>query len=380
MSGYEDTVPAYLTIRVTAQEGPIAAFAEQEAWQAREHYPELMGVGLPEFFYARECESGGWELLSRCGSDTPQGARDGLGSHFRMRASAAEEAGKDKAQRAWMSAALRLDREVVDEVRVRGEWFKIVRAAHFIRMGGSGPEPPRPSDPDPGEVGEAYRLPSRVEGFVVDPYTGTGMSDGLLKLDLMRSVASVPGAPAQVKQDARRALERYPGGVLLPAVFMLSERVGGQWQAHAPGSSYATPQGVRDALAVWLRVMAPFTLGLDEAERAAYAQAADRLDDKRGNALAVAGHRFRVTRVERLVRVGPDGPEGPRPSDYDPEPPIEVHVEQLKARGEWKDDEDEDEPLELDERTKKLRRLWEQEEARRAAVQQRKNRTTGAEY
>ncbi|WP_156725593.1 DUF5954 family protein [Streptomyces apocyni] len=372
MTGYEDRVPAYLTFRVGPQDGPIAAFADQEAWQARERYPDLMGVALGEFFHAREHEAGGWEL-SEYGSDTPQGARDSLGSRFRGRAKEAEDAGDAKARKAWMAAALRMDREVVDEVGVRGERFRIVRASRFIRMGRSGPEPPRPSDPDPGEVGEAYQVRSRTKGFVVDPYTSTGLSDGLLKLDLVRFMGTAPGAPSEVREDARRAVERFPGGVLLPAVFMVSERVDGQWRSHNPGATAATPQGARDSLASWLRVMGPFTLKLSEAERAEYARAADGLDAKRGNSLSVDGSRFRITRVERLVRVGPDGPEGPRPSDFDPEPPVEVQVRQLKEQGLWKDDEEgEGEPVELDERALELKALWEQEEVRRAAARERR--------
>ncbi|MDF3289781.1 DUF5954 family protein [Streptomyces silvisoli] len=61
----------------------------------------------------------------------------------------------------------------------------------------------------------------------------------------------------------RRCAERYPGGVLLPAVFSVSERVDGSWRAHAPGASYSTPQGARDGLAGWLRLMGPFTLDLE---------------------------------------------------------------------------------------------------------------------
>ncbi|MEU4347726.1 DUF5954 family protein [Streptomyces sp. NPDC023838] len=373
MNGYEDKVPAFLTFRVTPQEGPIAAFAEQEAWQARQRYPEILGVGVPEFFHARECETGGWELPEHS-NDAPQGARDGLGCRFRGLAKDASDAGDDRARRKWLAAAARMDREVVDEVRVLGERFRIVRASRFIRMGPSGPEPPRPSDPDPGEVGESHRVPSRTKGFVIDPYTGTGLADSILKLDLVRFVGSAPGAPREVTDDAWRAAERYPGGVLLPAVFMVSEREDGKWRAHDPGAAYTTPQGARDSLADWLRVMAPFTLKLDEATRAVYAEAADRLDDKRRNALSVADRRFRVTRVERLVRIGPDGPEGPRPSDYDPEVPIEVQVRQLKEQGLWKE---EDEPVVLDDRAKELSRLWEEEMVRAAAAKERRRRPGG---
>ncbi|MET9440010.1 DUF5954 family protein [Streptomyces sp. NPDC006610] len=366
MSDYRDGVPSYLTIRVTAQDGPLAAFAEQEAWEAAQRYPDLMGLGLAEFFYARECETGGWELLSN-GTDTPQGARDSLGSFFRLRAKGAEDSGDEQARRKWMAAARRMDREVVDEVRVRGERFRIVRACRFLRMGAGGPEPPRPSDPDTAQVGEAYRLGPRTEGFVVDPYTGTGMSAGLLKLQLLEFTGASPDAPPEIAEDARRARLEYPGGVLLPAVFMISERSEGRWTSFAPGAAHATPQGARDSLAHWLRVMAPFTLRLDDERRAEYARLADRLDATRANVLTVDGVRYRITRIERLVRVGPDGPEGPRPSDFDPDPPCEVQTRQLKEEGLW---QEEDEPLVLDERTQEFMRLVEAEEQRRSRLRE----------
>jgi hypothetical protein len=175
----------------------------------------------------------------------------------------------------------------------------------------------------------------------------------------------------QAREDAVRAVERYPGGVLLPAAFMISERVDGEWKAQNPGGSDTTPQAARDGLAAWLRVMAPFTLRLSDEKRAEYARAADVLDEKRGNSLSVDGRRFRVTRVERLIRIGPDGPEGPRPSDFDSQPPVEVHTRRLKEQGLWQEGDD-DEPVELDERTREFQALWEQEEARRAAVRERK--------
>jgi hypothetical protein len=275
-----------------------------------------------------------------------------------------------------MAAAVRMDREVVDEVRVRGERFRIVRASRFVRMGPNGPEPPRPSDPDPGEVGEAYRVGPRTKGFVVDPITGTGLSDGILKLDLIQFVGVVAGAPQAVRDEARRAIHTHPGGVLLPAVYMISERVDGSWRAHNPGASDFTPQGARDSLAYWLRVMAPFTLRLSEEKAAEYALIADRVDEKRSNVATVDGIRYRVTRVERLVRVGPDGPEGPRPSDFDPEPPVDVQTRQLKEQGLWKA-EDDDEPIQLSPRALELKRRWEAEEARRQVVRESRKQAKG---
>ncbi|GGP44667.1 hypothetical protein GCM10010278_21660 [Streptomyces melanogenes] len=215
MNGYEDQVPAFLTFRVTPQEGTIAAFAEQEAWQARKRYPEILGVGVPEFYHARECETGGWEL-PEFSSDTPRGARDGLGSRFRRRAQDASGAGQDKEHRKWLAAAARMDREVVDEVRVLGERFRIVRASRFIRMGPSGPEPPRPSDPDPGEAGESHRVPSRTNGFVIDPYTGTGLADGILKLDLVRLSAPRPARPARSRTTPGGPPSGTPAGCCCP--------------------------------------------------------------------------------------------------------------------------------------------------------------------
>jgi hypothetical protein len=409
MSGYEDNAPAYLTVRMTQQDSPVAAFADQEAWHARERYPQLHGVGIAEYFWARERETGGWEL-SEYGGSWPQQARDSLGSHFRLRAQAVEKAAEKAAAEAaeaavphadgpageaagqtadkpagtaagekaagaakkWMAAALRMDREVVDDIEVMGERFRIIRTAHFIRSGTAGPEPPRPSDPDAGEVGESYRVPSRTKGFVVDPHTGTGLSDGILKLDLLPLAAILPGAPDEMNDDARLAVHRYPGGVLLPAAFLISDRVDGRWEFHDPGSTYSTPQGARDALAYWLRVMAPFSLRLPDGKRAEYAAAADRLDEKRANTVSVDGHRFRVTRVERLVRIGPDGPEGPRPSDYDPEPPVEVQTRQLQDQGVIDEEGNDLRPRETDPRTAELKALWEQEEARHLAAKARR--------
>ncbi|MDX3457800.1 DUF5954 family protein [Streptomyces sp. ME02-8801-2C] len=336
-----------------------------------------MGMGVPEFFHAREREAGGWELHGY-GSDTPQGSRDSLGSVFRLRAKEAEDAGDETARRKWIAAALRMDREVVNEVRVRGERFQIVRASRFVRMGPNGPEPPRPSDPDPAEVGEAYRVGPRTKGFVVDPVTGTGLSDGILKLDLIQFVGVAPGAPQDVRDEARRAIHTHPGGVLLPAVYMISERVDGSWRARNPGASDSTPQGARDALAHWLRVMAPFTLRLSPEKVAEYGLIADRLDARRSNVATVDGIRYRVTRVERLIRIGPDGPdgpEGPRPSDFDPEPPVEVQTRLLKEQGLWR--EEDDEPVQLSPRSLELKRLWEAEGARRKAV--REGRRKGAQ-
>lgn len=62
--------------------------------------------------------------------------------------------------------------------------------------------------------------------------------------------------------------------------------------------------------------------GYHSVVRAAVLQrAADELDAKAVDDLTLLGCRFRVTRIETLLRMSNDGPEGPRPSDPDPEQP-----------------------------------------------------------
>ncbi|MGP3977771.1 DUF5954 family protein [Streptomyces sp. 8N114] len=361
-----DHVPAYRTIRVAPLAEPVAAMADEEAWRARERYPVLMGF-RPVFGLARErteSEGCGWQLLPYFGSPTPQSARDGLGSHLRRRAHEAKEAGDEETRAACQAAAERLDWEPLDELTVRGERYRVVRAENVIRSGPEGPEPPRPSDPDPAEPGEANRLPDRTEGFVLDAAVPTGPSEGILKAELL-ALAHREGDDQQVREDARRAAVSHPGGVLLPPAFLFAEEEGGAWRSETGDSD--TPQEARDALTMLLRVLAPAMHGLDEATRAAYKEAADRLDAERGVELRFAGRHLRLVRVERFVRIGPDGPEGPRPSDYDPDEPVMVQEERMRAEG-WDpdaEDEPEDDDPELAARLGLLDQLTQEELARR---------------
>ncbi|GLF97676.1 DUF5954 family protein [Streptomyces yaizuensis] len=363
MNEYGEGAPAYLTFRVMPQQGPIAAFAEEEALRARERYPELMGMGTtPTFHYTRESDLGGWEILDT-GGFTPQDARDGLGSHFRQMASQAQ--GK-KRVRALMAAVDKLDWVAVDEMRVLGRRYRIVRGEQFIRMGPDGPEPPRPSDPDParGAPGDSLTPPSRTQGFLIDPYTGTGLSDGLLRFDLANFVITPSAVSEEVFRDARLARHTHPGTVLLPAEFAIAEKEGGRWRSYL--GACPTPQSARATLSTHFRVFKPAMEDLTEEEEQAYARAADRLDDERGMGVTVLGRRFRVIRVEQVVRIGPDGPEPPRPSDHDPEPPPSAHVKQLKDEGLWQEPEDLP-PLELSPRHERMMALLEEDRARRKA-------------
>jgi Family of unknown function (DUF5954) len=362
MSGAGDNVPAYRTVRVSASDTPVAELADTEAWQAREEYPQL-SFGGPGFGVAREREEGGWELLTGTRELAPQDARDNMGAVFRRMARAAGESGDQGGQAECMRAAERMDAEVIDELTVRGSRYRVVRADAFIRSGPSGPERPRPSDPDPGESGRGHELADPAAGFVIDPVIATGMATGMLKLELLESVYPEGSVPPEVRADSERAVRAHPGGVLLPTAYTTAELEDGRWNPTGPGT-HTTPQDARDSLAYYLRVFAPWQLDLDQGQRAVYAAAADDLDARRGNEFEVAGRQFRVVRVERLVRIGPDGPEGPRPSDYDPQPPVKVQEQQLRERG-VVPDADENAPIELDEDTQRLAGFVRQEEQRR---------------
>ncbi|MER6916966.1 DUF5954 family protein [Streptomyces sp. NPDC000594] len=363
MNEYGEGAPAYLTFRVMPQQGPIAAFAEEEALRARERYPELMGMGLPTFYFTRESERGGWEILSE-GGTTPQSARDGLGTHFRRMAADSDSGKRAKAA---MAAVDKLEWVAVNEMTVLHRRYRIVRSEQFIRMGPDGPEPPRPSDPDPGRrtPGESHALPSRTPGFMIDPYTGTGLSEGLLRYDLANFVVAPGAVTEEVFRDAQRARHTHPGTVLLPAEFAIAEREAGRWRSYT--GSCPTPQGARDALTTHFRIVKPALQELTETAERAYAEAADRFDEGCGTGVSVLGRHFRVIRVEQVVRIGPDGPEPPRPSDHDPELPASAHMKKMKEAGLWEEPAEDDPPVELTPQQRRLITLMERDRSRRRA-------------
>ena len=353
-------------------DAPTAALADVEAWQARKAYPNVLGGGGPVFGVAEELESGGWRILSLFGSPYPQGSRDTLAMTFRERARDAEEAGDTAAQQEWLRMAERLDWEPVNELAVLGRRFRVVRADQFIRMGPTGPEPPRPSDPDPAAVGHGSEFASRTKGFVIDPFTATGMSEGILRMELLSLVHARGTAPAAVRKDSLRALETHPGGVLLPAEFTAAEYADGGWQPTQ--MTNPSPQGSRDTLTTYLRVMAPVMERLDDEKRAEYARLADRIDAERCDEIEIDGCRTRIVRVERLVRIGPDGPEGPRPSDHDPELPTAVQEKQLREEGLFDEnrvlsEEEAEQQRVAEEQAKEFLRLFEEQRRRREAAE-----------
>nr|WSX73410.1 DUF5954 family protein [Streptomyces sp. NBC_00899]WSX80524.1 DUF5954 family protein [Streptomyces sp. NBC_00899] len=359
-----DDATVYQTIRVTAPESPVAALADVEAWRARKTFPSMLFAGGPVFGVARERPAGGWVLQPYFSGLAPQDARDGLGSYFRR---VAKETGERRQAAEYQAAGELLDWEPLNDLTVCGCRYRVVRAERFIRMGPDGPEPPRVTDPDPSEPGESHEGLDPAVGLVIDPYDPTGVSEGILKAELLAALRKHGTVPGEVRDDARAAAAAYPGGVLLPATFMTAEREGGdQWRPGSSGTA-TTPQSARDGLAMQLRVMVPWQRDLTAEQRSVHNDAADRLDAERCDELDVAGRHFRIVRVERLVRVGPDGPEGPRPSDPDPVPPVMVQDRELREQGILREDEDASSE-EADESTQKFLRLFEEERRRRASL------------
>lgn len=347
---------------MTALDEPVAVLADTEAWAARARYPHVRFGGGPAFGVAQERLAGGWELHDCFGTLTPQDSRDSMGAHFRRLASEAERGGDRATHDECLRAAERLDWEAIDEATVLGIRYRVVRADRFIRTGPDGPEPPRPTDPDPGDDQGNRQLPDPATGFVVDPVNATGLSEGILKLELLEAIRAEGSVPPEVRADSAVATRTHPGGVLLPAAFMLGEMIGGEWGALDLNTS-PTPQAARNNLVGYLRVAAPWQLGLSPADRAVYAAGADQVEAERANEVTVGDRRFRVVRVERLMRIGPDGPEGPRPSDPDPVPPVMVQSQQLCEQG-VDIEADPDGPIELDEGAQRFRQLFREEEER----------------
>jgi hypothetical protein len=332
MTDHPPNVPTHQTARVAAPDEPVAAVKDIEAWRARDRYPELRGFSGPVFGIATERAEGGWQLRHHLDHPDPQSARDGLTMMFRQMAAAAERAGDPAAQRELLAAAERLDREVVDELAACGARYRVVRAEMFIRSGAEGPEPPRPTDPDPHPVGHAIVDEDGLDGLLLDPEASAGLCEGVIKTQLLRLVRPAASLAPEAVRDGQAARCSHPDGVLLPTAFSIAEETAHGWRPQR-AVLCRTPQGARDFLAMDLRVMSPAMRGLAADERAAYAEAAELLDGTRCDEITVAGRLLRVIRVERLVRMGPDGPEGPRPSDRSPGAPGRVHDPLLREQG-----------------------------------------------
>ncbi|PKK13719.1 MAG: hypothetical protein BUE48_014830 [Thermomonospora sp. CIF 1] len=133
-------------------------------------------------------------------------------------------------------------------------------------------------------------------------------------------LAAVDPVAAVMLADARRALAAYPELVVAGPLFAAAEQVPGGWQLVCPCDPL--PQGARELLAAHLR-----NRGAMAAPAAArdYHEAARHLVDGACDEVSVLARRFRIVRIEQLMRTGPDGPEPPRPTDRDPTRPVPAH-------------------------------------------------------
>lgn len=325
MSDCEEHPPVPV-IRVTCRDDPISMMVEEEARRRGARYRSVR-VGTPLFGDAEELGDGRWRLR-RVVAATPQEARDGLAHYFRTLAGQVDDA---RCATELRVAGGVLGWEKRDEFRIAGRRYRIIRVDTYIRFGADGPEPPRATDPDPWPPGAKVRPVRRSEDLVVDPKQPVGVTDGLFKAQVLPSPYSGKRVPEDVQADSRRAVRTHPDGVLLPVEYLVAEQVGDGWRPLGP--AYPTPQRARDALAFRFRVFIPQFREPSAEEAAAYNRAADELDLLRADEVRVLGRRLRIVRVENLLRFGPDGPEPPRPSDYDPDPPAELHCLQLWEQG-----------------------------------------------
>ena len=136
--------------------------ARRDAVRALLTHPRI--VLLPAEFVVAEEIGGRWRPRAHATFPTVRIARDSLADYFRVvvpgpdspepqYARIAADLGYESPGPAvceeFARAADIVDRDRLDDVHVAGEHFRIVRVEQLVRLGLDGPEPPRPSDPDP---------------------------------------------------------------------------------------------------------------------------------------------------------------------------------------------------------------------------------------
>lgn len=286
---------------------PSARYGEA---RARRTHPLVLWYGPT--YGVMERVPAGW-MMSGMERATPQDARDSLAWWFRNLARAP---GVPAAE--YRAAADLLERERPDELTVAGRVFRVVRADRFCRFGVDGPEPPRPGDPDDLPEPRTRRDARRFDHGLLPPALPPGSPE--LMGERWERTPAGRSVPAAVTRDACRALVTHPGVSRLAVRFAAAERGDGGWPPHGP--FLHSPAGVREHLATYFDTIVPRMLRSPSGVLAEYRAAAALLrDGTRRTEVTVLGRRFRVVRVEYVVRVGPDGPEPPRPSDHDADEP-----------------------------------------------------------
>ncbi|MFC0039295.1 DUF5954 family protein [Actinomadura rayongensis] len=272
---------------------PVGAVRFADACRSAVAYPDLVAVG--PLFAPAERTGDGWRIVGAC-DPLPGGAREVLADVLADRAAllglSYEEA------TAYLAAARHLRAAPDDEIGAAGSRFRVVRVEQFVRTGQDGPEPPRPSDPDPRP--EVFPVPPARPWDVLRDDPGADDLRGPLLAALSRA--------------GREPSRAYRTPVPLSPMFTVAERRADRW--HPSGRLHDLPGGARTALATYFRHVVPAIEAPDPTARAEYAYAAALLDDgSRRNGVEAAGRRFRIVRIERVALAGPDGPEPPRPAD-----------------------------------------------------------------
>lgn len=329
MEDHRRNAPRHLTFRVTRRVDPVSEVTEVDTIRAAERYPHVVIRG-PVFGFAEQRPAHGpaWRLLDDVNAPFPQHAREALGSHLWSRARDETVAG-DRLRAQLLDAVRRLETEPVDELTVASTRYRIVRGDEFARLGPEGIEGPRPTDPDEPVAGADWhgrrRARSRTRGLLIDHASPTGIMESIQRMELLALRYEAPRIPAEARADSARAIETHPGVVLLPAAFTFAERRRSSWEPMA--ALQASPHEARVTLHAYLAEFLPKLEQEVSAEDAdAYQRAAEEFRaGPRRDEVTVLGRRFRIIRVERLVRFGPDGPEPPRPSDLDPYGPCAIH-------------------------------------------------------
>ncbi|WP_449485496.1 DUF5954 family protein [Streptomyces avidinii] len=307
----------HLYMNVEHAEHPVAAAQEADAADAATRYDHYIVRG-PLFGIA--CQEPGdghrWRVVSPVTGGFPQDARDSLNSFLWFRAK--DDTDDRRVRRELLAAVALLETEPVNEVAAAGTRYRVVRCDEIVYGNTEGPEPPRPTDPEPADRSwdPNAKDPELDAGFVIDHIAATSVMEATERLALMGLHYRSPRYPAHVRADSRRALRTHAGIVLLPTAFRVLERTGAGWEPAT--SMLVSPHAARRALVHLLTWpwAAAYELPEDP-ERAGYARVAEAFQEA-GDADSVRlddGRELLVVRMRRVVRIGPDGPETARPSD-----------------------------------------------------------------
>ncbi|POM25551.1 hypothetical protein BTM25_41990 [Actinomadura rubteroloni] len=288
------------------------------------NYPKVIWSGVN--YVIAELVDGVW-LLDDPVCDYPQEARDAMGFHFRalaLRRSTPAAAREEY----WETSAL-LERERPNELTVAGRRFRVVRVDRFSRVGPLGPESPRATDPDdvPDE------RPADMHAHFCRHPLPEPVTPGSAELlgERWEHIPRAGRASADVIRDARRALGSHPLIVRLAPRFIVLNNMDGFWSTCR---GYVTcPRAARATLADILRAMTEEDdEDLSEDDRSAILRTAEALGIAPIHEVVLRGEiRYRIVRVEHIVRMNDDGPEPSRPSDHDPEEPLTGETAELRT-------------------------------------------------